>query len=330
MAVIDREPSSDHCSSDHCSSIVFHADDLGMSDAVDRGIVQAFTHGVLTSTSVLANGPTAAKGIAAVQAIAPFKNHADFPSAQRRRELRDEPAAFDLGVHFNLTQGQPLTGSRYPRELLDERGCFLGPGRLLAAAMRWRESFDAAVRNELDEQIKFVRDHGVEPTHANGHQYVEMFPRIGPILVDVLAKNSIPVVRWAHERHLAVTTLRTRRPSAWFVAQIKRQFARRILPHLQASHLAHPDEYFGTAHAGRITLPVLSAWLDRVAGNRSLEVGIHPACAADETSPPLGWSDPLAALRPSELAMLCSDSLVAALRERHLQLGRLSSLCNDR
>jgi predicted glycoside hydrolase/deacetylase ChbG (UPF0249 family) len=325
MAVTDRE-----LSLEHRSTIVFHADDLGMSDAVDRGIVRAFTDGVLTSTSVLANGPTAAKGIAAVRAIAPSERHADLPSAQHRRELHDEPASFDLGGHFNLTQGQPLTGDRYPRELLDDRGCFLGPGRLLAATMRWREPFDAAVRDELNEQIAFIRDHGVEPTHANGHQYVEMFPRIGPIVVDVVAKNSIPVVRWAHERHLTATTLRSRGPSAWLVAQIKRQFARKIFPRLQASHLAHPDEYFGTAHAGHITLPVLSAWLDRVAGNRSLEIGIHPACAADETSPSLGWSDPLAALRPSELAMLCSDSLVAALRERRLRLGRLSSLRSDR
>jgi predicted glycoside hydrolase/deacetylase ChbG (UPF0249 family) len=113
------------------------------------------------------------------------------------------------------------------------------------------------------------------------------------------------------------------------VAQIKRRFAQNIFPRLQASHLVHPDEYFGTAHAGRITLPVLSAWLDRVAGNRSLEVGIHPACAADEISPPLGWNDPLATLRPSELAMLCSDSLVTTLQERGLRLGRLSSLRNE-
>ena len=43
--------------------IVFHADDFGMSRAVSDGVLQGFAHGVLTSTSVLANAPDVSRAL---------------------------------------------------------------------------------------------------------------------------------------------------------------------------------------------------------------------------------------------------------------------------
>ena len=43
--------------------VVMHADDLGMSRAVSEGILRGFSHGLLTSTSLLANAPDAARAM---------------------------------------------------------------------------------------------------------------------------------------------------------------------------------------------------------------------------------------------------------------------------
>ena len=43
--------------------LILHADDFGMNSAVSDGIIQGFSEGLLTSTSLLANAPNAAAAI---------------------------------------------------------------------------------------------------------------------------------------------------------------------------------------------------------------------------------------------------------------------------
>ncbi|HEX3871910.1 MAG TPA: ChbG/HpnK family deacetylase [Pirellulales bacterium] len=310
--------------------IIFHADDLGMSTAVNEGILGAFERGILTSTSVLANGPAASQGLMAMKEWMPCAAGGELANASRRRALGEPSAAFDLGVHLNLTQGRPLTAHRYPSELLDAQGCFLAPGRLLAALVYHGDRFTADIYAELAEQIRFVRDHGVTPTHANGHQYVEMFPHVGRAVIDALTDVHIPVMRLALENRLAATTLYRGRFSAWALAHIKRRFAARLLPLVEASDLQHSDEFFGTAHAGHITLDVLRRRFQYFADGRLLEVGIHPGSDERADAPTSPWHDPLSALRPRERDLLCCDELVELMLERRLGLGRLSALAAER
>jgi predicted glycoside hydrolase/deacetylase ChbG (UPF0249 family) len=305
--------------------VAFHADDLGMSTAINGGIIEAFERGILTSTSVLANGPAASQGLAAMKQLMARTAHEQLRSVPQRCTFDDTFAAFDLGVHLNLTQGRPLTSERYPSELLDARGCFLGPGRLFAALMRGGKRLAGAIRAELVEQIDFVRDHGVTPTHANGHQYVEMFPQVSQAAIEAISRTSIPVMRLACEKHLAATTLRSRGVSAWGLAHVKRQFARRLESRLDAATLRHTDEFFGAAHAGHITFEVLTRRFRLMRDGALLEVGVHPGKEATHEAPSLEWRDPLAALRPRERDLLCDEALVELMHAQRLGLGRLGA-----
>lgn len=67
--------------------LIVHADDLGMSEAVDNAVIEALAEGTATSTSVLATGPT-------------------FEAALARL-----PRDTCLGVHLDLTGFPALTGS---------------------------------------------------------------------------------------------------------------------------------------------------------------------------------------------------------------------------
>ena len=113
-------------------NLVLHADDLGMNRAVNEGILRGFRHGLLTSTSLLANAPDAAWAIQQWKTLADEQAAGQLPSAAVRRKLGDPNGPFDLGVHLNLTQGRPLTGRHYPAELLDPKGRFPGVFELFA------------------------------------------------------------------------------------------------------------------------------------------------------------------------------------------------------
>lgn len=311
--------------------VVLHADDFGQSAAVNDGIVRGFDRGLLTSTSLLANAPAAQQAIDAWRLLARRQQAGMIASAAARVDLGEPSAPFDLGVHLNLTQGRPLTGSRYPAELLDDAGRFPGVLRVFRC-LRRRVSAKtvAAVRDELSAQVAFLADHGLRPTHVNGHQYVEMIPCVAALVPELLERFNIRVLRVAEEPGLARSTvLQNGRVDAWLLALVKRRFARRLRARLTATRARSPSEYFGTAHAGRITAPVFARFLKSARGPGLIEIGMHPATPPTGRPPESeqdGWRDPLAYDRPAELALLESTELCELLRARRFSLGRLSAL----
>ena len=320
-----------------CRSLVLHADDFGMNEAVSRGILQGFSQGLLTSTAILTNAPYCARAIAQWNELQSRLAQHELPSIEARERLADSLAPFDLGIHLNLTQGRPLTAGRYPAPLLDNEGRFPGvfalARRLLISGWRYR----AAIERELASQIEVLLDHRIVPTHLNAHQYIDLFPVAASIIPALLQRYSIPVVRSPWEPGLTQTTLlRGFQPVGWrlgnwCLGQIKRLFAFHHLVEMTRRGIAHPAAFFGTSHAGRIDLDLMRRFV-ATAGRGLTEIGMHPGCTASESTDELegdGWHDPLGNLRAAELAVLTSPEMVRHLETQQIRLGRLSDLASS-
>ena len=312
------------------SRLVLHADDLGMNRAVNEGILRGFREGLLTSASLLANAPYAAATLEPWKELLADHAAGRLPSAARRKTLDDSEHPFDLGIHLNLTQGRPLSG-HYPAELLDAAGRFPGVLALFARFSRYGDRFHAAIRAELEEQVQLVCDHGLRPTHLNGHQYIEMLPAMCPMVAELLPRFGIRAVRVARERSLWQSTVLQGRFGRWPMAAVKRLFAGRFLARIDAMGIAHPDAFFGTAHAGGVDLRLLGRFLANAQQDRLVEVALHPGEALEGVSAEdraSGWHDPLDRLRPDELRMLVSTELAEYLESAGWRLGRLSHIEN--
>ena len=305
--------------------LVFHADDLGMSRAVTEGILRGFREGLLTSTSLMANGPDAARALERWKALAAEHASQSLPSTSKRAQLGDAGQPFDLGVHWNLTEGRPLSGSRYPAELLDAKGRFPGIFGLFARLRRHGRKCLDGIRAELALQMQFVGDHGLRPVHLNGHQYIEMLPVVREIVPELLERFGIKVVRVAREPALFRSTVLRGQFLKWPLARVKRAYADRFAARMDRLGVSHPDAFFGTAHAGGIDLGLLQCFLAHARSDR-VEVGLHPAEASETSSndEANGWHDPLAVSRPKELQMLVSDELATFLESAGWRLGRLA------
>jgi predicted glycoside hydrolase/deacetylase ChbG (UPF0249 family) len=320
-------------------TLVLHADDLGFSPAINRGIIDGFQRGLLTSTSVLANAPAVTDALALWNELELRRRHRLLASDGPRRHLRDPWLPFDLGVHLNLTQGRPLTAS-YPLELLDSRGRFPGIGGLFARSMMGvRTAIRDAVEHELRTQIELLLDHGAPLGHLNGHQYVECLPLLSEIVPRLARRYSLRSVRVAWEPGLTRGLLGQRAVHEWGLAQIKRLFAFRWK--LRATHhgLLFPQCYFGTAHAARITANVLRRFLQSARGH-FVEIGMHPgqptlalwepgrgaSDGENGLSEQDDWRDPLATHRPQELELLTNLEVAEWIAGSGWTLGRLSQL----
>jgi predicted glycoside hydrolase/deacetylase ChbG (UPF0249 family) len=299
-----------------------------MNRSVTDGIISGFTHGLLTSTSLLANAPDASAALEAWRKLVGQRAAGRLPSNEARASLREPALPFELGIHLNLTQGRPLTQG-YPLQLLDEAGCFCGIGTLFRNLHRRRPAFEGALRSELAAQIEYLLDHGFQPTHVNGHQYVELLPGLRDTLRTLVVRYRIESLRVAREERLLQTTLLNGVPAhQWFLAHVKRFYAGRLLRNARSWEVGFPYAFFGTSHAGRVDLSLVGKFLASGAGRRLIEIGLHPAIgvASQEAEQVAGWNDPLAAHRPKELEMLTSSALVELLHSRGISLGRLSAV----
>lgn len=309
-------------------TLILHADDYGMNPAVTQGILRGFTHGLLTSTSVLANAPDCGSALRAWRDLLELQRVGGLPSQDARRRLEDSELPFDLGLHLNLTQGRPLTAD-YPMELLDSRGRFPGVFRLFQQLLRNPQRLREGLRKELVEQVSRVRDFGILPSHANGHQYVEMFPVVAELMPPLLERFDITVTRVARERGaMSLRSLGDLAREA--MAAIKRRFALKFEQLIDRAQIEHPDRYFGTSHAGRIDFKVLRHFVHS-AGYGLTEIGCHPGLLSNYNHTTShtnddGWEDPLARLRPLELDLLTSPALTDFLEAQQINLGRLRSL----
>lgn len=305
--------------------LILHADDLGMNTAVDAGILQGFSQGLLTSTSILANGPHA------IAALEDWRNlcqqeGSQSSSAAVRRKLHDPGTPFDLGVHLNLTQGRPLTGERYPPALLDARGRFPGIGQVFRKLRTPRHPYGEAVRAELAAQVEFVLAEFDAITHLNGHQYIETLPGVAQFIPGLLQRYDIPAARIACEPALTRTLLWPRpQLMTWGLGMIKGWYARRFAALISGTSALAPDTYFGASHAGRISLAVVQQYLRHAPRTGVVEIAWHPGMRPDLASSPSnddGWHDPLASARPDELQVLTGTDLPDLLERGGWSLGR--------
>jgi predicted glycoside hydrolase/deacetylase ChbG (UPF0249 family) len=300
-----------------------------MNPRVTAGIIRGFERGLLSSASLLANAPDALNAIRCWKRLGDCWAQGRLRSLASRRELDDPMAPFDLGVHLNLTQGAPLT-AHYPARLVDAEGQFLGIARLFARLQRSAGQYQAAIAAEFDAQIAVLCDHGLRPTHLNGHQYVELIPQVGDVLPQLLKKFQIPTARAALEPGGTLRACwRSATLGALFAAGFKRHFARQFAARLACAGVEHPRAYFGSSHAGRIDAAVMKAFLAAAPNGAVIEIGMHPALGrANEGAMPKkdAWYDPLASRRAHELRLLESPELVKLLLAHGCRLGRLAAI----
>ncbi len=149
--------------------LIINADDLGSGEPTDRGIIEAFLSGIVSSASILANGPS-------------------FESAVEQVRQSKLP----VGVHLNLSEGYSLTGPI--SGLTDEKGQF--PGKKMSRQRFLIGNIDRdQIQRELLAQINKVRTAGVHPDHLDTHQHSGLFPVITTPLIVAANETGIRRMR---------------------------------------------------------------------------------------------------------------------------------------
>lgn len=152
--------------------LTFNADDLGMSEQSDQGILAAARENLIESASVsVVNGLDLEK-------IGFFRKQQGFES-------------LSLGLHVNLSEGLPISS----RNVFGQENLGMGFRSSVELLVREEDIVSEALCEEMCAQIdRFIFLFGVGPRHLDCHQhFAYLSPKAFNALADVSKHFGIPI-----------------------------------------------------------------------------------------------------------------------------------------
>jgi predicted glycoside hydrolase/deacetylase ChbG (UPF0249 family) len=136
--------------------LIVNADDFGRSAGINRGVFQAFDHGIVTSASLMVR----------------------WPSSVEAAEFARLHPQLGVGLHVELGEWFYQSGAwqcRYEVVPIDDI---------------------AAIELELKHQLETFRSlTGQEPSHIDSHQHVHLRPALRPVFLALSKNAGVPLRR---------------------------------------------------------------------------------------------------------------------------------------
>ena len=151
--------------------VIINADDFGLNKHCSLAIAEAFKKGLITDTTMVANG-----------------SYFDSAIELSRKENFDDK----IGVHFNITEGIPLTEKIKTIPTFTESGEFHGKINRLKPLSEVEKN---AIYEEISAQIEKIENAGIKLTHADSHHHIHTGIFIAPIVLRVCREHGIKKIR---------------------------------------------------------------------------------------------------------------------------------------
>lgn len=174
--------------------LIVNADDFGFNRDVNAGIVKAHREGILTATTLMANGDA-------------------FDDAAR---LARENPTLDVGCHLVLVQGRSVFDPT--RELPADL-----PSMLRAMLRR-----ELPIYDELKAQVVKMRAAGLSPSHLDSHKHTHLLPPVLEAVAKLAREFGIRWVRRPFDFGLDARAKITKRAVAISMRLTKPRFARAL------------------------------------------------------------------------------------------------------
>ena len=216
--------------------LIVNADDFGYTPGVNRAIVEAHHTGMVTSTSLMANGAAFQDAI----------------------ELAQQTPALDVGCHLNLVEGVALSPAGKIPHLVGADGKFFNLVELGLRVLAGRVPMDE-IEREFAAQIEKILGAGIQPSHLDTHQHTHMHPKIAAVVARVARRYGVGWVR-----RLSENCTPPLREGAWrrrIVAAASYLFVSSLQRRMDQHGLRTPDAFTGFVLTGRLTTPALQATL---------------------------------------------------------------------
>jgi predicted glycoside hydrolase/deacetylase ChbG (UPF0249 family) len=233
--------------------LIVTADDLGLSREINEGILEGHRRGIVTSASLLMNGPATEAAIVLA---------------------RGSPR-LEIGIHLSLVEGlalseRPSTVSDSLR-YFDDRLCLIRHWRTFLRKWAQGRIRLADIETELELQIQAFKTHYSHIPFANATQHLHLLPGIQDLVLRLCVRHDIPRLR--------IPWRRTQEPMRWprrVAAGAMRLLGKRMKRKADRMNCRTTAHFFGFGHSGRMTVNTLETILNSLPAEGVSEIMVHP------------------------------------------------------
>jgi len=216
--------------------LIVNADDFGFTSGVNRAIFEAHTRGVVTSSTLMANGPA-------------------FLEAA---ELAKNSPRLSVGCHVVLIDGDPVRSSQRLGSLTTQSPVARfrdGLKAFAARAITGRIDADE-ITAEATAQIRKIQSVGIAVSHFDTHKHTHLFPQILRPLLRAAADCGVRALRNPFGPRLPLRSSQLlARPNLWTryaEVRVLRRFAGAFRDAVDREGFATPDGTLGIEVTGTL------------------------------------------------------------------------------
>lgn len=195
--------------------LIITADDFGLSESINEGIMKSYTEGVVTYLNIIPTGDA-------------------FEDAVR---LAGESGLEEIGAHLTLTETRPITSIE---SNANHNQLFF---RLLRGKISEKDIY-IELKNQLDK----IKKMGIKITNLSSHEHIHMMPGISEIFIRLAVEYAIPSVRYIccdrPASFLCAGDIYRKALIYYFSSKMKKS--------LSAAGIKHADRLFGFLDSGNM------------------------------------------------------------------------------
>ena len=210
-----------------------NADDFGFTSGVNRAIVEAHTRGVVTSSTLMANGPA-------------FAEAALLAKANPR---------LSVGCHVVLIDGEPVLDAQQLTSLTTQGHFRDGLKTFAARAIAGRMNAEE-ITVEAAAQIRKIQAAGISVSHVDTHKHTHLFPKILRPVLRAAAECGVRAVRNPFGPRMPLRSSQLlRRPNLWTryaEVRVLSRFAGKFREAVDREGFATPDGTLGIEVTGTL------------------------------------------------------------------------------
>ncbi|MCP2520251.1 ChbG/HpnK family deacetylase [Candidatus Aminicenantes bacterium AC-708-M15] len=226
--------------------LIINADDFGLTNGINEGIILAHKRGILTSTTLIPN----------------------MPGFENAVKLAKENKTLGVGIHLNIIRGKPVRRPEEVSSLLNKNGNFLTIYPFIKKFILGKIEAEQ-VEKEFRAQIEKVLDEGIEITHFDSEKHIHSIPKIMGIVIKLAKEYKIPKIRFINEFCLSFDIVRSLK--SMVVSCLNRKMKRNILK----AGILIPDRFYGICGSGRMNSKNLIKILTSIPDGVT-EIMVHP------------------------------------------------------
>lgn len=285
--------------------LIVNADELGWTEGVSEGIAEVHRQGIVTSTTMVANG------------------HAFEHAVELARSVPN----LAIGVHLNATYGTPVLPEVRVFSLVDEDGLFFRRNRFIQRIVTGRIDI-AHVEDEFRAQIEKIVEAGIRISHLDSHESIHMYPAVFNVVAGLARELRLPV-RLQDEPMAAgafasrETYLRYLSSEAFLKNSVMKTLSRRYRVLLRDWGIPTSDNFLSTFNCLRKDPDNLERALYRELETLRpgvTELMVHPGFSDDLLESSLDGGHEAALLREEEVRILTDPKLLELLERLEIRL----------